>query len=75
MQKQAPELISLLVDSPELEEEYQKIVVEVFSEFGRGKEEILAEEEGGEFWKFLVMFQGKYVGAGRIAKKGDVYNL
>lgn len=63
------------MDTPELEKEYERIVVEVFSELGRNREELLAEEEGVEIWKFLVEFQGKFVGAGRIAKTGDVYNL
>ena len=62
------------VTTPELVREYEKIVVEGFTELGRERDEILSEE-GGEFHKFLVEYEGKFVGVGRVGKIGDTYSM
>lgn len=75
MEKNPTQITTRLVNTPELEKAYEAILLQVFSEIGYNSEEILAEKAEAETWRFLVEFQGKIVGAGRLVKTGDVYNM
>lgn len=60
------------VTNPELQKQYEKIILESFADQGRDEKDLLAEKEG-QFWRYIIKLDDKFIGTGRVAKVKDTY--